>query len=666
MGIFDRFKKPEPAKPESRSLTGSGFFRGSGTYTGKTVTPENALTIAAVYACVRVISETVASLPLIVYERIPGGGKRRATEFPLYSLLHDSPNELMTSFEYRETIQAQLLLYGNALSEIDYNNRGGVRQIWPLNPAKVHQIKQENGKLYYQYQRPNLQFEWIPGDRIWHLRGLGSDGLWGYSPIGLMRNSMGISLATEEFAGRFFGSGAQPSGVLKHPGVLGDAAFDKISESWGDRYGGLSNAHKTAILEEGMEYQQISIPPEDAQFLETRQFQVTEIARIYNVPPHKIQDLSRSTNNNIEQQSLDFVINTIRPWLVRWEQSAQKNLFLSRYKQQYFAEFLVDGLLRGDSTARASYYTSMFNMGVYSQNDILEKENGNPIEGGDDHWVPLNLVPLSQAGQAQAAPAPTTARALIPGQVSGENDTEIRAIRAANKRQNLQTAYLPVYSDVLARILRREINDVGAGFVRILTKNGGTVAEFMDWVRTFYDDHEDFVRKQLAPTQRAYVDLVKIEAMSEVGIDEANLDSFNRSYLRNYAARHAGRSITQLENGITGEGVNPETGIEDVFENWREVRPDGDAIDETVRVSNGASKMVYLIAGIGTIRWVTTRDSCPYCRQLNGKTIAITGDFLSAGESLEGEEGAEPLTPGRNIGHPPAHRGCDCMVVAGI
>ena len=666
MAILEKMFTRAATTPEKRSLTNAGFFRGSGTYTGKTVTPENALTVPAAYACIRVISETLASLPLIVYERLPVRGKRRASEFPLYTLLHDSPNELMTSFEYREVLQAHLLTHGNALSEVIYNGRGGIEQMWPLKPQHVHQVKHYEGQLYYYYQRPDMSFDWIPGSSIWHLKGLGSDGLWGYSPIQLMKQSMGISLATEEFAGRFFGSGAQPSGVLKHPGVLGEKAYDRLAGSWAENYGGLSNAHKTLLLEEGTDYQQISIPPEDAQFLETRQFQVTEVARIYNVPPHKIQDLTRSTNNNIEQQSTDFIVNTMRPWLVRWEQSIQKNLMLSRYKQQYFAEFLVDGLLRGDAASRHSAYSIGRQNGYYSANDVREMENLNPIDDGDMYLVPLNMVPASQAGQAQAAPPPTTARALVPGQVTGENEIEIRAIRAANKRQNLQTAYLPVYSDVLARILRREINDVGAGFAKIITKNGGTVSEFMEWVRTFYDDHEDFVRKQLAPTQRAYVDLVKIEAMSEVGIDEANLDRFNRSYLRNYAARHAGRSITQLENGITGEGVNPETGIEDVFENWREVRPDGDAIDETVRVSNGASKMVYLIAGIGTIRWVTTRDSCPYCRQLNGKTIAITGDFLSAGESLEGEEGAEPLVPGRNIGHPPAHRGCDCMVVAGL
>lgn len=645
--------------PEKRYYTPApGFNIGAGSHTGKTVTPNTALSISAVYACVRVISETVASLPLIVYERLPDGGKRRATEFPLYSLLHDSPNDLMTSFEYRETIQAHLLLWGNALSEIDYNGRGGIDQIWPLNPEKVASIKRKNGKLYYHYQRPDNSFDWIPDDRIWHIKGMGSDGLWGYSPIQLNRHSLGISLATDEFAGRFYGNGANMSGILKHPGALGDEAYDRLKKSWAEQYGGVSNAHKTVLLEEGTEYERISIPPEDAQFLQTRQFQVTDVARIYNVPPHKIQDLTRSTNNNIEQQSLDYIINTIRPWLVRWEQSIQKSLMLSRYKSRYFAEFLVDGLLRGDAKTRHETYSIGRQNGYYSANDIRLMENKNPIPDGDTYLVPLNMVPAEMAGQTQESQA---SRALNHGV-----DVETRAKRSAAGRSRLISDFEPIFTEALQRSVRREVVDVKRQAKKTVGKDD--LAAFLLWLPDYYESHRAYMDKSLAPIFTAYTGAITREVLSEMDSQERiDLTNFMAAYLETYTSRYSSKQQKYILSTIEQAQEQEEdllAAIESKMDEYDDTRAEQEASRETRRMNNALALASYAAIGVTSKRWATVSDNCPYCNKLNGRTISITEYFLEKGDAITAE-GVSPLPITRNLGHPPAHDGCDCMVVAG-
>jgi HK97 family phage portal protein len=649
--------KPAPAKRNFQP----GFFSGAGTYTGRSVTPDSALTVTAFYAGVRVISETVASLPLIVYERLDNGGKRRAIENPLYSLLHDSPNDLMTSFEYRETIQTHLLIYGNALSEIDYNGRGGISQAWPLDPSKVHNIQKKNGKLYYWYERPDHSFEWISGDRIWHLRGLGSDGLWGYSPIQLMKNSLGISLATEEFAGRFFGNGAQLSGVLKHPGVLGDDAFDRIQDSWGDRYGGLSNAHKTAILEEGMEYQQISIPPEDAQFLQTRQFQITEVARMLRIPPHMIGDLTRSTNNNIEQQSIDFVTNTIRPWLVRWEQSIQKNLMLSSQRSRYFAEFLVDGLLRGDAKTRHDTYSIGRQNGYYSANDVRMMENLNPIPDGDMYLVPLNMTPADQAGQNEPTPPDNSQnRALLPESV------ETRAKRSAAGRSQLIRDFEPLFTETMQRSVRREVVDVKRQAKK--TVGNDDLSAFLLWLPDYYEAHRAYMDKSLAPIFTAYMGAIVRQAKSELSNDaDVTLTEFVAAYLETYTSRYSAKQqkyiLAEIERTQADDG-DVLAAIEAKMDEYDETRAGQEAARETRRMNNAIALAAYGALGATVKRWETVSDNCPYCNQLKGRTIAIEENFINKGDAIVAD-GVSPLPITSNIGHPPAHDGCDCMVVAG-
>jgi len=372
------------------------FFFGP-TPSGKTVNERTAMATSAVYACVRVLSETIASLPLHLYRRT-GEGKERAVNHNLYHLLHDEPNPEMTSFVFRETLMGHLLLWGNAYAQIIRNGRGQVVALYPLLPDRMEVGRTEKGELFYCYQKDGRDYLLRP-DEVLHVPGLSFDGLVGYSPIAMAKNAIGMALATEEYGSRLFANDARPSVVLEHPGILKDPA--KIRESWNKIYRGSENAHKVAVLEEGMQVKTLSMPPEQAQFLETRKFQIEEICRIFRVPPHLVANLERATFSNIEHQSISFVVHTIRPWLVRLEQAFNKSLFTGREKGELFASFVVDGLLRGDYESRMKGYAIGIQNGFMSPNDVRSLENLNPIpeeEGGSTYMVNGNMLKLKDVG----------------------------------------------------------------------------------------------------------------------------------------------------------------------------------------------------------------------------------------------------------------------------
>lgn len=393
-------------KPKNRTAgSGYSFFLG-GTTAGKAVTERSAMQMTAVYSCVRILAEAVAGLPLHVYRYSDSGGKEKAVEHPLYRLLHDEPNPEMSSFVFRETLMTHLLLWGNAYAQIIRNGKGEIVALYPLMANKMSVDRDENGQLYYRYTKspdeapimPNNTVVLLPRD-VLHIPGLGFDGLVGYSPIAMAKNAIGLAIATEEYGAKFFANGAAPSGVLEHPGTIKDPT--KVREAWQSQFGGSSNSGKVAVLEEGMKYTPISISPEQAQFLETRKFQINEIARIFRVPPHMVGDLDKSSFSNIEQQSLEFVKYTLDPWVMRWEQSIQRSLFTPNEKKNYFVKFNVEGLLRGDYQSRMQGYATARQNGWMSANDIRELENLDRIpeeSGGDLYLVNGNMLPLEKAG----------------------------------------------------------------------------------------------------------------------------------------------------------------------------------------------------------------------------------------------------------------------------
>lgn len=403
-GLLSRLLRPRASQQFEQVLR--EYMRGTQSATGIGITEESAMRAAAVYACVRVISETVASLPLHVYQRKDERSKVRAYSHPLYRLLHDRPNSWQTSFEFREMLQSHLCLRGRAFAYINRDTDGNVRELIPLHPDHVTVEQLPDYSLVYRVDRSHLRREPVVlgQSQILHLRGLSSDGVDGRSVIGDAREALGLALATQEYGARFFRNDATPGVVLVHPTRLSPEAQKRLEISWNEAHAGSGSARRTAVLEEGMKIERLSMTAEDAQFLETRKFSRSEIAGLFRVPPHMIGDLEKATFSNIEHQAIDFVVHCIRPWLVRWEQALSRDLFLAPVL--YFAEFNVDGLLRGDIRSRYEAYAIGRQWGWLSRNDIREKENMNPIEGGDDYLTPLNMASgTSQAPQQEKANA---------------------------------------------------------------------------------------------------------------------------------------------------------------------------------------------------------------------------------------------------------------------
>ena len=405
MGIFSGLFKSRD-RPQNRTAGSNYAFFMGGTTSGKTVTERSAMQMTAVYSCVRILSEAVAGLPLHLYKYTDSGGKAMALDHPLYHLLHDEPNPEMSSFVFRETLMTHLLLWGNAYAQIIRNGKNEIVALYPLMTNKMSVDRDENGRLYYTYYRgsdetiKDKEFAvTLQPSEVLHIPGLGFDGLVGYSPIAMAKNAIGMAIACEEYGAKFFANGAAPGGVLEHPGTIKDP--QRVRESWQSTFGGSGNANKIAVLEEGMKYTPIGISPEQAQFLETRKFQINEIARIFRVPPHMVGDLEKSSFSNIEQQSLEFVKYTLDPWVIRWEQSIQRSLLSRDEKAVYFVKFNLEGLLRGDYQSRMNGYAIGRQNGWMSANDIRELENLDRIpaeDGGDLYLINGNMLPLKNAG----------------------------------------------------------------------------------------------------------------------------------------------------------------------------------------------------------------------------------------------------------------------------
>jgi len=380
-------------------------FTTTPTASGLSVTHDTALSVPAVYAAVARISQTVAQVPLKVFRRLPDGGKVPEEQHRVYGLLHDQPNGEMDSFVFRETLQGHLCLWGNAYAEIQRDQAGRVVALWPLIPSQMTLYRGADRALRYLYRLPSgEEIKWTrePGEPapILHLRAYSHDGIIGRSVITEAREALGLALATQENAARFFGNGSSPGGVIQGPHEMNGETHQRLKRSWESAHKGLTNAHRVAILEHGFEWKAVGVPPQDAQFIEQRKFQVTEIARLFGIPPHMLGDMERATFSNIEQQSLEFVIYAMMPHYVRWESAIKRDILGGRRAGPYFPKFVVEGLLRGDIQTRYAAYAVGRQWGWLSANDVRDKEDMNRIKGeaADAYMTPLNMASGEEAG----------------------------------------------------------------------------------------------------------------------------------------------------------------------------------------------------------------------------------------------------------------------------
>ena len=400
--FFDRFRG-SGASSGDRSPYGEFWFEpvSARTGSGMRVSPDSALRLAAVYACVRILAETMASLPLVVYQRRADGGKDKVTDHWLYRLMAKRPNRFQNPFEWREMLQGHMALRGNAYNQIITNPRGEIIELMPIHPDRVKIELLPSGEYRYRVTDRSGTEVILPRGEVWHLRGLSSDGLMGMSPIELARENLGMALAAQDYGARFFANDAKPTGGwIEFPGSFKDSEAKKVfRESYQQAQSG-ANRGKVLVLENGMKFHEVGVTNKDAQFLELRKFQITDIARLFRVPPHMIADLERATFSNIEQQSLEFVMHTMTPWAERWEASIESELLLEG--DDIEIEFDFANLMRGDAASRSSYYQSGIQNGWLTRNEARIAENLNPIDGLDEPLRPLNMVEEGSAEDLEA------------------------------------------------------------------------------------------------------------------------------------------------------------------------------------------------------------------------------------------------------------------------
>lgn len=640
---------------------------GIGNSSGVHVDQETARTYAPFFAGVRVIAEDLGSLPLFLYERL-ARGKRRATEHPLYPLLHDAPNDMMGAMPFKEALQGHALTWGGGAAYVVTHERTGViEELWPLRPdrlyPRVRYMGNGRAQRWFQYADDvnGIYANLAPGE-VFYVHGLGGDGLRGYSVVELAANSIGLGLATEHYGGKYFSNGSAPAGALTHPGNLSPEARKRMADDWENIHRGIDRAHRVAILEEGVSWQAVGLPNDAAQFLETRKLQVTEMSRWLRLPPHKIGDLERATFSNIEQQQLDYVSSALNSWLIRWEQAVLTQLLLPSERSRFFAEHLVDALLRGDTVNRYQAYAVGRQWGWLSANDVREKENLNPVDGGDAYLVPLNMVPAGSSGQESPERAALQRAKLLAGR------------RGWRARANIADAWAPKIAEADQEVADFEAEKVGELVDEHLPDEDGgrgrrSVTSFVAALSALYGEDgpvAELMTSLWLPLFTQFATDVAVDAAEEVGHeDDVDLSVWTHAYVLAHVGYRIASSFGQLRK-IAEDAERDQVAAEIVarLTKWQEERPERTAKWEGSQLPNAAARETWKEAGVTTLKWVTQGSkNCPYCTKLDGRETDIETPFIAKGDEVAGEEEGEKLVAKRNTFHPPVHAGCNCQVV---
>jgi HK97 family phage portal protein len=533
---------------------------------GVKVSEYTALNLAGWWAATRIVSEGIGSVPLLVYHLSSGGGRERARRHWLWHLLHDEPNPEMSSMVFRETLQAHCLTWGNGYAEIEHNGAGRARALWPIEPDRVSPTRDERRNLVYRVQNPDGPPSLLRPNQILHIPGLGFDGVTGYSVARLARESIGLGLATERYGSSWFGSGARPGGVLRHPGRLSDGAKKNLRESFRVIHGGLDRAHETAVLEEGTDWKPTGIPPEDSQFLQTREFQREEIALWFNLPPMKLWSSKTATYASSEQFAVDFITHTLRPWWVRWEQEYRRKLLLPSERDRFTIEHLADGLLRGDTESRTKALTMQFLNGALNLDEWRAAENRNPLPDGlgQIHFAPVNIQPVEKhTEEPKPAPPPPAGGAPSP---SGNGNGTAPAVPPPPRRSRgrLRAAGREVWRDAVARVVHYQ-----ALATRKAAKRPG---QFLAWLDGFAPRLEQWFCKAALPAARLRAALVGGDA---------------RQAVRKAAADHCARlraELLEVAGASTPDQL--EANVAACVGRWQQERP-GEPAEELSGVSQG-------------------------------------------------------------------------------
>lgn len=651
-------RDPDPALKAFFGVIDSG--------SGIPVNEHLALNLASVFSAVRILSETLASLPLKLYERdLVNNSRTHLATHPLQLLLQQ-PNPDMTAFTLFETAMAHVAIWGNAFMEVERNRAGGVRALWPLLPDRT-KAERIGGVLRYKTRVNNREVE-IPARNILHVPGLGWDGTRGYSIVSLARESIGLGLATERFGSKFFGNGARPMGILTGAQrFTNEKQRQEFRETWEGLHQGPDNFNKVAVLEGDLKWQDIGTPPEDAQFLQTRQFQLREVARWFRLPPHLLGDLADATFSNVEHQGLEFVTYTMRPWLVRWEQAITRTLIAPAEQGRVFPEFLVEGLLRGDIKTRYEAYSRGRQNGFLSSNDIRRLENMTPLgPEGDVYTVQLNMQNLEDLLTTPDDPdAPddgaTATRALLVA-----SDTEERGLTS---RRRLENRHRRLIKDRANRAVEKEVGAARRA-LKAAISDGGNIEDFRDWISRFYATHRDFLIRNFEPVFAVLGAAMYAEASREVGGPEELTESaeiFVSRYVEGMSTRIVSSSEGQLRE-LLGE-ASPEAvpfAIERRLNEWEQTKADKITQRNLRQAGNAIAMMAWSSNGVTRKVWRTVGKNCPLCERLNGTVVGIDVPFVPSGDEVDPQDGkTTPLRATQDFKHPPLHSGCDCIIMPG-
>lgn len=672
---------------ESRSLTWNDLaklFTGGKTLAGVSVDERKALTVSAVWSAANILSQNIGTLPLPALQKTEDG-RRKADELSVFWVLNKKANAWMTATTYRQTVMLHLALWRVSYSQIERDGAGNVIGLWPLMPDRTRPITSGND-LYFETRLPDNTARLLPSEDVLHILAPSLNGLEAESMVKMARETLGQILAAQEFGSRLYSQGLNTSGFITSESPLDPKQREQVRQQVVEQIQGLQKAHDLLILPFGLKWQSIATDPQKAQMLETREFLITEVARWFNMPPHKLGVMSKGmAYASVEQMQLAFVQETLRPWLVMIEQAMDTTLFTEdQWKRQgYYVHHKVDGLLRADSKTRAEVLHIMRNDGVINANQWRDLEDMNKQDGeqGEVYWMPVNMAPaaeLLKKAQAETGDRDAYIRALETilekrerqSNQTGPN-TEERADKIAKGRQRLAHTFRRLIADAMTRIVRREESDVLRKARELFGKRNAEAAQFDKWLDDFYVQHPEFIERHLLPVLLAFAEAMQADAAEEVGAKVGmtpEMEQFAREYLEKFTAYHIGSSKGQLRQVLQKAleaGEDPVGALEERLTEWTETRPGKVADYHSAKAGNFFVKMALVLAGISRIRWNSAGDTCPSCERLHGQVISIQGEFIHQGEEHSQGDGKSPLTASTDVSHPPAHRGCDCFITAG-
>lgn len=668
----------------------AAVLQGSASSAGIGVGPTTALRYVTVWACVRLLAESIAQMPLHLYRKLADGSKERVTGSSLSEILSTKPNSWQTAFEYIEFLVTALCLRGNHYAFINRLSSGIIAELIPFMPQAVTP-KRDGYDINYQVRFEDGTTDTLPQEKIHHIRGLSLDGFTGVSPIAYQRNAIGMGIAAENHGAYLLRNGAMPSGTLSHPSKLTDEAYKRIRKSWQETHGG-DKQGGVAVLEEGLRFDKITMNNDDLQFLETRAFQRTEICSIFRVPPHMIGDLTKSSFSNITQQSLEMVKYTFLPWCRRIESAINRDLLSDDERRRgFYVEFLVSGLERADIEQRYRSYNVGIMSGILSPNECRAMENRNPRPGGDIYLAPLNMVDSTEGLPKPTDPAAgdeddedpdatgktgknSSAKTLVrsiasaspallgKGAVTDDSPLVVKGVLA---REQLRETYQPRFHALASALVLHETEELR----QALNASDGDGRAFSGKMAGVYQQLPLYIRNQFLGLMRDYAVAVRKAALaeidSEVELDPEQLAKFVEELLQGFTTRHISSSEGQL-SAIINETFLKEipAAIEQRLQEWQATRPEKIASREPVQQESAVAIYAWAAAGITKLQWKRRgSQSCPFCKALHGKTVGIGQPFIGEGDfTPEGHEASPLKVRGPKL-HAPIHKGCVCVII---